>query len=70
MSVYLEQYDNSAEEDQANYCRQLEQKLHYVISMLQQAGLMLDTNGNPIRSLPAFVTDDAAEVQSSIKENW
>jgi hypothetical protein len=70
MSVYLEQYDNSAEEDQGNYCRQLEQKLHYVLSMLQQAGLMLDADGNVIKSLPDSITDDCAEVQSSIKENW
>lgn len=70
MSIYLEQYDNSAEEDQSNYCRQLEQKLHYVISMLQQAGIMLDADGKVIKSLPNTITDDAAAVQSSLKENW
>ena len=70
MSVYLEQYDSSADEDQSNYCRVLEQKLHYVLSMLQQAGLMLDADGNVIKSLPDSITDDTSEVQSSIKENW
>ena len=70
MSVYLEQYDCSNDDDQSNYCRQLEQKLHYVIAMLQQAGLMLDADGNVIKSLPDSITDDASDVQSSIKENW
>ena len=71
MSIYLEQYDNSNEDDQSNYCRVLEQKLNYVISMLQKAGIMLDANGNPIDiDLPGNVVQDADEVQSSIRGNW
>lgn len=70
MSIYLEQYDCSNEDDQSNYCRRLEQKLHYVIGLLQQAGIMLDADGKPVNSLPTDVADDANEVQSSIRNNW
>ena len=71
MSVYLEQYDNSSDDDQSVYCRNLEQKLHYIIAMLHQAGIMLDANGKPVKlKLPDSVTTDAEEVQNSIKGNW
>jgi hypothetical protein len=70
MSVYLEQYDCSAEDDQSNYCRMLETKLHYIMSMLQKAGIMLDADGKPVKSLPETTQSDADEVQSAIRNNW
>jgi len=71
MSMYLEQYDNSNDEDQSTYCRMLEMKLHYIIGMLQKAGIMLDADGNPVNiDLPDAVQQDIDEVQSSVKGNW
>lgn len=70
MSIHFEQYDGDGDEDQSNYCRELEMKVHYLISMLQKAGILLDANGNKIDSLPDSVTEDADEVQNSLKGNW
>lgn len=71
MSAYLEQYDNSNDDDQGAYCRQLEIKLHYLIGMMQKAGIMLDANGKPVKSgLPDAVQQDADEMQGSIQGNW
>jgi hypothetical protein len=70
MSIHFEQYNSDGDEDQANYCRELEMKIHYLISMLQKAGVLLDANGNSVNSLPDSVMDDADEIQNSIKGNW
>lgn len=71
MSIYLEQYDCSNDEDQINYCRQLEIKIHYLMSMLQKAGILLDANGKSIKKdLPDTVQEDSDEVQNSIRGNW
>ncbi|CAB4133074.1 hypothetical protein UFOVP257_43 [uncultured Caudovirales phage] len=71
MSMYLEQYDNSGDEDQSAYCRMLEIKLHYIMGMLQKAGIMLDANGKPIKiDLPDAIQQDIDEMQNSIKGNW
>lgn len=71
MSAYLEQYDNSNDDDQSVYCRMLEQKLHYIIGMLHRAGIMLDADGNPVtKDLPDQVQQDIDEVQSSMRGNW
>jgi hypothetical protein len=67
MSIYLEQYYGDGDADQANYCRNLEMKIHYLMQQMAAAGILKDVNGNKITAdLPDDVTSDAEAVRASI----
>ena len=70
MSIYLEQYPGQNDDDQSNYCRVLEMKLHYLMQQMAAAGLLKDAAGKKITvDLPDSVTSDAQEVQSTLVQN-
>ena len=70
MSIYLEQYPGQNDDDQLNYCRQLEMKIHYLMQQMAAAGLLKDAAGKKITAtLPDDVTSDASVVQSSLVQD-
>ena len=54
-----------------NQIHKTEMKIHYLIVMLQRAGILLDADGNPVKQdLPDAIQEDSNEVQNSIRGNW
>ena len=68
MSIYFAPTNFNDNDDPAVYCRQLELKLHYVMSCLDKAGILLDANGKP-----TFVSEsiqaDSDQVQTTVQGN-
>ena len=68
----MEQYSGDGDEDQSNYCRELEMKIHFLMQQMAAAGILKDKNGKKITvDLPDDVTSDAEAVRASIEPaNW
>jgi hypothetical protein len=49
--------------------RMLEMKIHYLMAMMQKAGLLLGADGKNIDGLSADVQADADAIQSSFEGN-
>ena len=52
--------------------RVLEIKLHYLMNMMQKAGLLLDADGNPMAGMIDDVVDDSDSVQQTLdgEHSW
>jgi hypothetical protein len=51
--------------------RMLEMKIHYLMAMMQKAGLLLGADGNNISNVSADVQADADTIQSSFTgDEW
>ena len=61
-SVYLSQDYHEEGVDP----RMLEIKIHYLMNMLQKAGLLLDADGNPLTDISDQVKSDSDIVQQAL----
>jgi hypothetical protein len=68
MSIFFENYDGSNDDDQAAYCRVLEQKLHYVMNLLADAKILKGADGKAT-FVSQNIKEDAEYVQASVQGN-
>lgn len=68
MSIFFENYDCSNDDDQAAYCRVLEQKLHYIMNLLADAKMLKGADGKAT-FVGANIKQDAEYVQASVRGN-
>ena len=62
MSIYLQ----STTDPEGTNPNQLELKVHYILKMLADAGLLKDADGKSFTAMTTDVTADAAQVQAAI----
>ena len=62
MSIYLQ----STTDPEGTDPNQLELKVHYLLKMMADAGLLKDADGKSFTAMTSSVTTDASVVQASI----